>query len=254
MSSVNTVFIIGTAGSGKTLLSGALREWLESNGWGVTLVNLDPGVDELPYSPDVDCRDYVRVSDVMEEYGLGPNGALILSVDMIASRINEIVEEALDPPADYIIVDTPGQLELFVYRPSGSYIVNSMPGEKATIFLFDGWLSTDPINFLSLNLLASSVETRVKGSFIPVLSKADIIEAHVNHILFWSSKVSALEEAVRKRLDGTRYSLYSRILRALANEKLIYKPIPVSATTGAGFANLSAAISNVFSGGEEKAG
>ena len=87
---MNILFVVGTAGSGKSLLSSALREWLESNGWSAAIINLDPGADKLPYSPDVDFRDYVRVEDVMRQYNLGPNGALVLSVDILASRVDEI--------------------------------------------------------------------------------------------------------------------------------------------------------------------
>ena len=78
------VFIIGTAGSGKSQLTATFGEWLKMSKQDVVTVNLDPGVSTLPYSPEVDVRDYVDVGNLMEEYGLGPNGALIMAADLIA--------------------------------------------------------------------------------------------------------------------------------------------------------------------------
>lgn len=51
------VFIIGTAGSGKSQLTATFGEWLKMSKQDVVTVNLDPGVSTLPYSPEVDVRD-----------------------------------------------------------------------------------------------------------------------------------------------------------------------------------------------------
>ncbi|MHA1835631.1 MAG: ATP/GTP-binding protein, partial [Candidatus Odinarchaeia archaeon] len=79
-------FIIGPAGSGKSSLVAALYQWLNDNEIDSVLVNLDPGVLNLPYTPDVDVRDYVNIEDVILKYNLGPNGALIACSDIIASK------------------------------------------------------------------------------------------------------------------------------------------------------------------------
>ncbi|MBS7621842.1 ATP/GTP-binding protein, partial [Candidatus Bathyarchaeota archaeon] len=62
------VFIIGTAGSGKSQLTAAFSEWLMLSKQDVAIVNLDPGALTLPYRPDVDARDYISVDKIMEEY------------------------------------------------------------------------------------------------------------------------------------------------------------------------------------------
>ncbi|WP_243678419.1 ATP/GTP-binding protein [Vulcanisaeta distributa] len=43
-----TVFIVGTAGSGKTTLVSTFAEWLENNQYDVAIVNLDPAVEYVP--------------------------------------------------------------------------------------------------------------------------------------------------------------------------------------------------------------
>ena len=100
------VFVIGTAGSGKSLFTASFAEWLKMSKQDVATVNLDPGTLKLPYSPDVDIRNYVDVGNIMEKFGLGPNGAVILAADLIADKIDTIAQEIENIGADIILVDT----------------------------------------------------------------------------------------------------------------------------------------------------
>ena len=75
------IFIIGTAGSGKSLLTASFNEWLKIGKQKAATVNLDPGVLNLPYAPDIDIRDYIDVRNLMREHELGPNGALVLAAE-----------------------------------------------------------------------------------------------------------------------------------------------------------------------------
>ena len=90
-----SIYQIGTAGSGKTLLTEKLISLYNDKGNSVASINLDPGVRSLPYTPDFDIREYIDIDSVMEKYQLGPNGALIFAVDLIATKIDEI-QSALD--------------------------------------------------------------------------------------------------------------------------------------------------------------
>src|SRR4030065_270257 len=109
------MFIIGTAGSGKSLFTAAFSEWLKMSKQDVAVVNLDPGVLKLPYSPDVDIRNYVDVGNIMEKYGLGPNGALILAADLIADEIENITRDIEAANGVLVIVDSPGQSVWFAF-------------------------------------------------------------------------------------------------------------------------------------------
>ena len=65
--------------------------------------------------------------------------------DLIASKIDDIRSEVERVNPDYLLVDTPGQIELFAYRTSGKFIVENLTAEEKTgIFLFDGSLITTP--------------------------------------------------------------------------------------------------------------
>ncbi|MEK0325707.1 MAG: ATP/GTP-binding protein, partial [Nitrosopumilus sp.] len=123
---MNVIFVAGTAGAGKSLLTSKLLSSYSEKGSNAIAVNLDPGAIKLPYTPAVDVRDYVDLNSVMERYELGPNGALIFASDYIATRWSEIQAEIDGTGADYAIIDTPGQMEVFTYRNSGSFIVSNV--------------------------------------------------------------------------------------------------------------------------------
>jgi len=103
------VFIIGTAGSGKSLLTASFSEWLQMAKQDVITVNLDPGVLTMPYTPNIDIRDYIKIEDIMKQYGLGPNGALIMAADLIAEETDRLGEEIASFKPDFVLIDTPGQ-------------------------------------------------------------------------------------------------------------------------------------------------
>ncbi|TLX71552.1 MAG: GTPase [Thaumarchaeota archaeon] len=249
---MKAIFIIGTAGSGKSLLSANLFDYYTKNGNFVGVLNLDPGVENLPYTCDVDVRDYVDLVSIMRQYDLGPNGAMIMASDLIASKIDDLQRDVDNVNPDYLIVDTPGQIELFAYRTSGPFFVQNFTVEqKAGIFLHDGSLVTTPTNFVSMALLASSIKLRLNLPFINVLTKIDLIEDRIRDILKWSSNLGSLEDAIAKQSDGESYTLVMNILRSLNFGGFSQGLIPVSNATGDGMINLEAALSRILNLGEE---
>ncbi|HVB11541.1 MAG TPA: ATP/GTP-binding protein [Nitrososphaerales archaeon] len=248
---MKSIFLVGTAGSGKSSLCSVLHPWFEERNATVASVNLDPGVQELPYEPDIDIRDTLDISTVMKNYQLGPNGALIMAADLIATRMNDIQEslESINP--DYAIFDTPGQVELFAYRSSGPYIVENLRSEgKTVLFMFDSTLVSTPSNFVSIALLAASIQLRLKVSQISVLSRKDLLGPNLNKVLSWSSNERKLEQALREESKFT-YELDTLVLRDLSRAGIGYELYPVSATTHEGLIELSAIITRQMNQGEE---
>jgi len=249
---LKSIFVTGTAGAGKSLLTSKLHEYYTKNSAFAAVLNLDPGVRNLPYTCDIDVRDYVDVIDIMEKYDLGPNGAVVMANDLIASKIDEIQEQISKVNSDYLIVDTPGQIELFAYRSSGRFVVENISSEeKTSIFLFDGALVTTPINFVSIALLATSIKLRLNLPTVNVLTKTDLIGDKLKNIIDWSSNLKLLENAIAKEADGETYSLTTNILRGLNLGGFAQGLIPVSNATGEGLVNLEGALSRILNLGEE---
>ena len=119
------IFFVGTAGSGKSTLVGAYKQWLDDQGVDSIVVNLDPGADALPYAADVDIREWINLEETMREYNLGPNGAQIVAADLMAANISKMTQIIGTYGCDYVLVDTPGQLELFAFRESSQLIVKA---------------------------------------------------------------------------------------------------------------------------------
>jgi GTPase SAR1 family protein len=249
---LKTIFVGGTAGSGKSLLTSKLYEYYTKNGAFTAVLNLDPGVESLPYTCDIDVRDHVDVVSIMQQYDLGPNGSLVMANDLIASKIDDLQNEVGNVNPDYLLVDTPGQIELFAYRSSGRFIVdNIISEEKTSIFLFDGALITTPTNFVSIALLATSIRLRLNLPAVNVMTKTDLIGAKLKDILQWSSNLKRLEDAIARETDGETYSLAMNILRGLNLSGFAQGLIPISNVTGEGLVNLEGALSRILNLGEE---
>ena len=139
------IYFIGTAGSGKSLMVATFQGWLGDQGLDSIIVNMDPGAENLAYTPEVDVRDWIKLEEVMDEYGLGPNGAQVMCADLIALNVNEITEVLEKYRTNYIFFDTPGQLELFTFRESSRAIVEAFGKEDSFIvFLMDSVLAKTP--------------------------------------------------------------------------------------------------------------
>jgi len=249
---LKAIFITGTAGSGKSLLTSKIQEYYTQNGAFVAALNLDPGVENLPYTSDVDVRDYVDIVSIMKQYDLGPNGALVMCNDLIASKIDKLQDSVDKINPDYLLVDTPGQIELFAFRSSGPFLVQNLKAEeKVNLFLYDGALLTSATNFVSLALLATSIKLRIGLPTINVLTKSDLIVQNLKNILRWSSNLPALEETISKEVDGETFSLVSTILRGLNLSGFAQGLIPISNATGEGMINLETALSRTINLGEE---
>lgn len=249
---MKVIFVAGTAGAGKSLLSSKIQEYYTRNGVFASILNLDPGVISLPYTPDIDIRDSVDIVSLMKQYDLGPNGGLMMANDLIASKLDEIQQQADSVNPDYLIVDTPGQIELFAYRISGPYFVNNfVADQKTSLFLFDGVLVTTPINFVSMALLATSIKLRLKLPTINVLTKTDLIADKISEILRWTTNIKTLENAISAEADGESYVLLTSLLRSLNLGGFAQGLIPISNATGEGLTNLESALSRILNLGEE---
>lgn len=170
-------------------------------------LNLDPGVRIVPYVPDIDIRDYIVLEEVMEEYGLGPNGGMILASDLMVNYLDDLRDEIDEYNPDWVLVDTAGQLELFAFRETGPLIASSLGFgdiQKSVSFLFDSNLVLRPNGFISTLLLAASVQFRFrKISQINVLSKMDLLDDdQIDMIINWSQDFKALEESTSVREGG----------------------------------------------------
>lgn len=253
MEEPGTIYATGTAGAGKTHFVQAMATWMKSAGYDVITVNLDPGHEAAAFEPDVDVREWVRLADVMDEYGLGPNGAQVAAADLIALKVFEIKQAIAEFKTDYVLVDTPGQVELFAFRESSKAIVEALSGDRSTVaFLFDPALARSAPGFVSLLMLAATVEFRFRLPMLNVLTKSDILTSEqLAEIVGWGENPSQLADAVGAEERTPDVQLTNEVLRAIEALAPMTTLLPTSAKDGTGLEEIYRATQRNFSGGED---
>lgn len=257
------VYFVGTAGSGKTTLTSAFHTWLAGQNIDAVVVNLDPGAEDLPYSPEVDVRDWFRLADVMEEYGLGPNGAQVACADLLALKAGELREELDRFRADYILVDTPGQLELFAFRQASSAILGTLDsGASAIAYLVDPLVARTASGLVSQLLLSAATQFRFGRPLLNLLARADLIGGEeADEIVARAADPYRLNNALMDEAAGKpgggdgKPFLYSQLsaglFRALEEMGAFRALTPVSARDSAGLEEIYNTVQQTFMGGED---
>ncbi|HYK93167.1 MAG TPA: ATP/GTP-binding protein [Thermoplasmata archaeon] len=248
-----TVYFAGTAGAGKTHLVKAFGAWLKSAGYDPIVVNLDPGNETTELQPDIDIREWVRLDEVMDEYSLGPNGAQVAASDMIALKVFDVRQAVSELKADYVLVDTPGQVELFAFRESSKAIVDALSGDRSAIaFLFDPSLARSASGFVSLLMLSATVEFRFRLPLVNVLSKADILTPEqVEEIVGWGDDSERLLEAVTRESPTPDVQLSAEVLRAVSALSPVGNLLPTSVEDQRGLEALYHSLQLSFAGGDD---
>ncbi|MHA1129341.1 MAG: ATP/GTP-binding protein, partial [Candidatus Helarchaeota archaeon] len=179
---MNVIFL-GTAGSGKTSLCNSYGTWLQTDRKErVSFVNLDPGAMEyLPYSPDFDIRNYFTVPELMKSEKLGPNGAIIRANELMLKESKMIINKIESLDSEFILIDTPGQLEPFVFKEAGRILQNlQLISPTIGVFLIDAELTKYASNLIVGLLLANAVQIQLGFNMIYVLHKADLLPQDTN--------------------------------------------------------------------------
>ena len=213
------VYFIGTAGSGKSTLTYNYKRWMELRSLDAIAVNLDPGEENLPYEPDVDIRDWISLKEIMDTYGLGPNGAQIACADMLALNTSDIKKSIESFKTDYVLMDTPGQLELFVFREAGKYIVKFLNPKRSIIaYLLDHALAKTASGFVSQLLLSLSTNYRLGASQVNILSKADVLsDQELDAVKRWSQDPDEIYNTILGEKASVHREMSEAILRLIKN-------------------------------------
>lgn len=246
-------YFIGTAGSGKSTLTALMQQWCQDRGLDAIIVNLDPGAENLPYEPDVDIRDWISLREVMEANKLGPNGAQIACADMLALNTDDVKESINSFKSDYVCIDTPGQLELFVFREAGKYTVKFLSSEKAILcYLLDPMLAKTASGFISQLLLAISTNLRLNIPQINILSKADLLsKKELTFINRWSTNPEEIYEILCKEEASVYRELSEHVLQLIKDLGGYSRLIATSKQNFLGIDDLYTTIQQQFEGGED---
>lgn len=122
----------------------------------------------------------------MEEMGLGPNGGLIYCFEFLLENL-DFLTEALDPLTEeyLIIIDMPGQIELYTHIPILPALVKHLTQMGAlgvnlcAAYLLEATFVVDRAKFFAGTLSAMSAMIMLEVPHINILSKMDLVKGQV---------------------------------------------------------------------------
>lgn len=254
------VIFVGMAGSGKTSLVNQLQSSLDQRAAEMEAaadadaaanetktrttpaadatptaycVNLDPATINIPYDVSIDIRDTVNYKQVMKQHKLGPNGAILTSLNLFATKFDQVmgilerraygdrtsvngddVDED-DGQMDYILIDTPGQIEAFTWSASGSIISESLASAFPTVLCFvvdTARCASSPNTFMSNMLYACSMLYRTRLPLVVCFNKTDVVSHEF--CLEWMRDHEAFQQALDDTAETSGF--YGSLTRSLS--------------------------------------
>ncbi|EEB09331.1 hypothetical protein SJAG_04531 [Schizosaccharomyces japonicus yFS275] len=216
------IIVVGMAGSGKTTFMQQLNAHLHRKNTPPYVMNLDPAVYKLPYEANIDIRDTVAYKEVMKQYNLGPNGGIMTSLNLFVTKFDQVLNilEKRAPSVDHILIDTPGQIEIFQWSASGSIICDTLASSWPTCiaYIIDTPRSTSTSTWMSSMLYACSMLYKTKLPLILVYNKCDVQNA--DFAKEWMVDFEAFQQAIRKdeedNADGSTSGYMSSLVNSMS--------------------------------------
>jgi len=126
----------------------------------------------------------------MKQYRLGPNGGIVTSLNLFSTKFKDVIKliKKASKEHNYVIFDTPGQIEVFTWSAGGSIIMETLASEFPTIitYVVDTVRNAKPATFMSNMLYACSILYKTNLPFIIVMNKVIIyLFAHVYNMCYF---------------------------------------------------------------------
>lgn len=197
--------VVGPAGSGKTNYCKMMKEFMKIKKRNCYVINLDSASEEYFYDRkktpfnatssiekelrdyydtiyDIDIRDYVAVKELIDDEQIGPNCALLRSIELFYENSHLLDDElnSYDSDETYFLIDTPGQMELYTHTDYFKKILNVFEKHDIRliiVFLIDISFISSNTKLLSAYLTSLSTMINFELPHINLLTKCDLLSS-----------------------------------------------------------------------------
>jgi GPN-loop GTPase len=105
----------------------------------------------------------------------------VTSLNLFATRFDQVLSllrtRAAEGSTRTILIDTPGQIEVFTWSASGALITDLLASEfpTAVVYVVDTPRARSPVTFMSSMLYACSILYKTRLPFVVAFNKTDIV-------------------------------------------------------------------------------
>ena len=198
------------------------------------MINLDPAADDFKYPVSGDVRDLISLSEVMKEMDLGPNGALLYSMEYLEDNLENWLSMTLEgyDDGDCVIFDCPGQIELYSHHSTFRAIADQLQAwswHVITVYILDAQFVTDGAKYIAGCLQCQAAMMNLELPHINILSKVDLVEDKATLEPFITPDAHLLSSALHNSME-TRYHGLNNLISSLLEEYSLvtFHPLDVS--------------------------
>lgn len=234
--------ILGPPGSGKSTYCNAIRQVVTKYERNVITINLDPANEDVPYDVDIDINKLINCIDVMQQMHLGPNGGLLYCMKFLEENVDWLIDQIISvikirringsahdnhEKTPYLIIDCPGQIELYTSSDCVRNIISKLVDNKngrvdvrlTSVYMLDSHYCTDAGKFISALMTTLTAMLHLQLPHVNLLSKCDLLEKYssTSFNLDYFTEVLDLSYLVDTLKEDTSTRQYHELTSALAD-------------------------------------